>query len=240
MCGLLKVSKGEGARMNKAQEALAIFLFKEDFFLDKSKSPTGRGFALHTHQESPGAALSPYYLNFRTPEHPEKPGPLTVASKVLIGEHLSSLAYDRGIAFDCFAGIPRAGVDLAAGFSWARDGGNMLTLIKNESGKGDPFTLDQRSEYTSGLVALLIDDVVSDARTKVYAARAIETHGMHVADIMVIIDREQGGVATLEKTGYTCHALFSILELIDFYYVMHFINRSIYREIRDYVEAQQN
>ena len=51
------------AMMN--EEELALAWFNAGIFLDKSRSPQGKGFRLKLHEKNPDAPLSPFYMNFR-------------------------------------------------------------------------------------------------------------------------------------------------------------------------------
>ena len=43
----------------------------------------------------------------------------------------------------------------------------------------------------------------------------MEELGAHVKNVMVVVDREQGGRENLEKLGYKVHALARISELVE-------------------------
>lgn len=45
----------------------------------------------------------------------------------------------------------------------------------------------------------------------------VEPSGLQVTDVIVIVDREQGGPAELNTQGYTPYALLTITELLDLY-----------------------
>ena len=43
----------------------------------------------------------------------------------------------------------------------------------------------------------------------------VENEGLKVSDIVVVLDREQGGKQLLQEKGYHVHTLFSISEVVE-------------------------
>jgi uridine monophosphate synthetase len=71
------------------------------------------------------------------------------------------------------------------------------------------------AEVTRGEHVLFFDDVVSEGLSKLEGIRPLEQLGAKVENIMVVIDREQGGRENLENAGYKVHSLARISELVD-------------------------
>ncbi|MCL2172938.1 MAG: orotate phosphoribosyltransferase [Candidatus Bathyarchaeota archaeon] len=61
---------------------------------------------------------------------------------------------------------------------------------------------------------LFVDDVVSEGLSKIEGIKPLKEVGAEVKHILVIVNREQGGKETLEKIGYTVHALAKISEIV--------------------------
>jgi len=57
--------------------------------------------------------------------------------------------------------------------------------------------------------------VVSEGLSKLEGIKPLEELGAHVKNVMVVVDREQGGRENLEKLGYRVHALAKISELVN-------------------------
>lgn len=86
-------------------------------------------------------------------------------------------------------------------------------------------------------MALLIDDLVTLADTKLEAAAVLEENGLTVNDIAVLLDREQGGLEELRRRGYACHAAFKLKELLDLYLNSMQIDEEQYGQIMAYLES---
>jgi len=66
------------------------------------------------------------------------------------------------------------------------------------------------AEVSKGDGILFFDDVVSEGLSKLEGIKPLEELGANVKHVMVVVDREQGGKATLEKLGYKVRALTTI------------------------------
>ena len=71
------------------------------------------------------------------------------------------------------------------------------------------------AEVAKGESILFFDDVVSEGLSKLEGIKPLEQLGARVENIMVVVDREQGGRENLEKAGYKVHALARISEIVD-------------------------
>ncbi|MGD8902983.1 MAG: orotidine-5'-phosphate decarboxylase, partial [Anaerolineae bacterium] len=57
-------------------------------------------------------------------------------------------------------------------------------------------------EYESGDRAVVLDDLITTGGSKLAAIEPLEAAGLEVQDVVVLIDREQGGGAELAEAGY--------------------------------------
>ena len=69
-------------------------------------------------------------------------------------------------------------------------------------------------DIVKGEHVLFFDDVVSEGLSKLEGIRPLEEIGACVENVMVVVDREQGGKERLEKLGYRVHALAKISEAV--------------------------
>lgn len=71
------------------------------------------------------------------------------------------------------------------------------------------------ADIVKGERILFFDDVVSEGLSKLEGIKPLEQLGAKVENIMVVVDREQGGRENLENAGYRVYALAKISELVD-------------------------
>jgi uridine monophosphate synthetase len=70
-------------------------------------------------------------------------------------------------------------------------------------------------EYEPGEQAVVLDDLITTGGSKLSAIEPLEAAGLQVRDVVVLIDREQGGGAELAEAGYRLHAVLRLSEMLD-------------------------
>ena len=71
------------------------------------------------------------------------------------------------------------------------------------------------AEVVRGDNILFFDDVISEGLSKLEGINPLEALGAHIKDLLVVVDREQGGRKKLEKLGYRVHALAKTSEMVE-------------------------
>ncbi len=201
-------------------------------------------FRLKLHEKDPDAPLSPVYLDLRTHHNP-KPGPLGEAEIMEVAKEMYALARSQGLEFDLVSGVPNAGDPFAEAFSRvaAADRGRrrsvgFLMLRKEEDADGQrKVTSVQMGSWSKKDRVLLIDDLITRAESKLEAIQVLEQADLKVSDILVLVDREQGGREELAKHGYNLHAVFTLGELLDFYVAACLMTHRKRDEVKEYLKA---
>ncbi len=68
--------------------------------------------------------------------------------------------------------------------------------------------------FSEGDSVVVIDDVITTGGSTIQAINAVESAGGQVAFVLVLVDRQEGGRAAIEKLGHRVVALFTREELI--------------------------
>jgi uridine monophosphate synthetase len=166
---------------------------------------------------------SPFYIDLRVvvsfPDVLERVGTLMAAEVTRCGA-------------DRIAGIPYAGLPLAVATSLAA----RLPLIyprREEKGHG----IRRRIEglFEPGERVVLIDDIVTDGASKFEAIQPLEEAGLVVKDLVILIDREQGGRELLAARGYTLHAILAISQCFDAWERQGLVEPAVLRRSRDFL-----
>jgi len=222
--------------MDASLTALGLEIFDVGAFLDKTKSPEGKGFKLKLHEQHPEAPLSPFYLNLRTPDNKE--GPLTPEVVEAISKQMYRYARMHGLVFDYVVGVPRAGEPFAQAFvELAARHVRLLTLGKAETGDHRMIVVGkQDKELIPDSPALLLDDLVTRADSKLEAIACLEEMGLVVGDVLVLLDRQQGGKEQLADASYSLHSLFTIRDLLDLLREENRITSEIHGECLAYLK----
>ncbi|OHA64964.1 MAG: hypothetical protein A2672_02285, partial [Candidatus Wildermuthbacteria bacterium RIFCSPHIGHO2_01_FULL_49_22b] len=162
-------------------------------------------FRLNLHETNPDASLSPVYIDMRViRSHPEE--------RRIVADEYEKLI--RNIPFDVLADVPTAVTPFVAMLA-DRLGVPMVTPRGNEKTHGSGATID--GAFQPGQRALVIDDLITSADSKLEAIRTLEAGGLVVTDVVVLIDRQQGGVERLQEAGYKVHVKYLISKLLHYY-----------------------
>jgi uridine monophosphate synthetase len=180
-------------------------------------------FRLKLHETHPDAPLSPIYVDLRVLR--SFPDATDIAVEVLA----EMIAAD-GIICDLFADIPQAATPLVAVLSHV----TRVPMITPREVKTHGATGQINGAYHAGETVLVIDDVITDGESKVEALRVLESHGLRVRDVAVLVDREQGGVAQMRQAGYALHAAVTLTQLLEHWRATKALDLATYERVRAY------
>lgn len=150
--------------------------------------------------------LSPYYVDLRLiPSDPE-------AFRRVIGFYSAVLGTALAKRAQRLAGIPTSGIAYAAvlAFNLSKP---FLYVRKEEKEHG-------RGRRIEGILqpadkVLVLDDVITTGKNILEAVEAITAEGGVVEDAVVLLDRQQGGEASLRKAGVKLHSFATMKQIAD-------------------------
>jgi len=143
---------------------------------------------------------SPIYINCRQ-----------VISSVVFADLFSAatrlLCESRQLSYQILAGGETAGIPLAAFLS--RSLGIPMVYVRKEA-KEHGIASKVEGGDVSNHTVLLVEDLITDAGSKIHFANAIRAAGGIINDVLVIFDRLQGGEEVLKQHGMALHAITNI------------------------------
>lgn len=168
--------------------------------------------------------LSPIYLDLRVlVSHPRV---LSDAAHAL-AEKLGTLTFDR------IAAIPYAALPIGTAVALEM---NRPMIYPRQAKKDYGTERVIEGEFSAGETAVVIDDVITTGASKLEAIAPLVMTGLIVRDVVVLIDREQGGAAEMSTRGYTLHAIFTIRELLRVLRAADKISETQYQEVKQFLE----
>ncbi len=150
--------------------------------------------------------LSPYYVDLRLiPSDPE-------AFQRAITMYRSVVEPTLIKKVQRLAGIPTAGIAYAAVLAFILSK-PFLYVRKELKEHGRERRIEGMLQ--PGDKVLILDDVVTTGKNIVEAAEAIRAEGGVVEDVVVLLDRQQGGETNLRKIGVKLHPFTTIRRIAD-------------------------
>lgn len=171
--------------------------------------------------------MSPVYCDLRM---------LVSVPEVLaeIGKALGEKAKEIGC--DRVAGIPYGGVPIAVAASIA-SGIPMIYPRKEVKDHGTRQAIE--GTHNVGEKVLVIDDLVTSGMSFNEAVEPLKSAGLVVTDLLVILDREQGGAKVIEKAGYKLHSLIKLLDMTEALAQSGKIDREMQQKVAEFIAANQ-
>jgi len=180
-------------------------------------------FRLKLHEKNPTAPLSPCYIDLRLLRSFPDVMDLSIGIYQNLIENLS---------FDLLADVPTAATPIVAILS-NKIRVPMISVRMNIKTHGTRVPID--GTFEKGQVAVVIDDLITGADSKLAAISQLEDNGLIVKDVVVLLDREQGGVTELESKGYNVICAIGIKELLSIYLDEGKISNDLHRETMEYL-----
>ena len=170
--------------------------------------------------------MSPLYIDLRLVPS----DPLLLR---LVGEAMGRAA--AALSFDRIAAIPYGGLPLGVALSLAIDR-PLVYPRKEVKEHGTKRAIE--GTFRAGETALVVDDLVSTGGAKLEAITPLLEAGLVVQDVLVLIDREQGGREALAAAGYRLHALFTAAEALDVLEAHGRVAADVAGRVREYLRGQ--
>lgn len=147
--------------------------------------------------------MSPYYIDLR----------------ILVSyPYLLKLTADvfwetmRTLYFDVIVGVPYTAIPITTAISLYQNQ-HMIFVRKERKSYGTSKLIE--GNYHRGQRAILVDDVITNGDSKIETIKPVLDEGLIVKDIVVLLDRWQGGPELLKRYGYQCHVIYNIKEVFE-------------------------
>ncbi|MBN1940589.1 MAG: orotate phosphoribosyltransferase [Candidatus Diapherotrites archaeon] len=165
---------------------------------------------------------SPIYIDLRV---------LVSYPKVLklVATELAKISSE--LEFEKIAGIPYAAIAIATALSLETNA-PMIYPRKETKDYGTKKAIE--GVFKEGEKILVVDDLITTGGSKFEAIAPLEAAGLKVKDIVVLIDREQGGAKELAEKGYTLHAVLKISEVLEILKNSEKISKEQFRDLQNY------
>jgi len=147
---------------------------------------------------------SPVYVDVRV--LPSSPASFSLAIDELVKKV-------KALKVDVVAGAETAGIPIAAAIA-LKAKLPMIYVRKRPKSYGTMSFIEGVLEKDQK--AVLIDDMITDGKSKMRFIEGIKKEGAVCEDVLVILDREQGGTENLSAENLKLHSLITLKELLEY------------------------
>jgi uridine monophosphate synthetase len=167
---------------------------------------------------------SPFYVDLRV---------LVSYPKLLAGVAQEISSKLKLLEFDRIAGIPYAGLPIAVAVSLEL---NLPLIYPRREAKKYGGARIIEGVFFSGERVVVIDDVITDGKSKLETIAPLEEAGLIVKDIVIFIDRQQGGAELMAEKGYQLISVTTMKEVLDTLKGQGLISKAAFEESLAYLE----
>ncbi|KAH8291776.1 hypothetical protein KR054_000428 [Drosophila jambulina] len=133
-------------------------------------------------------------------------------------------------------GVPYTALPLATIVSVQQ---NTPMLVRRKEAKAYGTKKLIEGIFNAGDTCLIVEDVVTSGSSILDTVRDLQSEGIVVTDAVVVVNREQGGVANIAKHGVRMHSLFTLSFLLNTLHEAGRIEKSTVEAVAKYIAAVQ-
>jgi len=143
---------------------------------------------------------------------------------------------DGGVKFKHLCGVPYTALPIATLMSTKHD---VPMLMRRKEVKKYGTKKQIEGVYEKGDKVMIVEDLVTSAMSCFETIEPLKDLGLEVTDVVVLLDREQGGEANLSKGGIRLHACFKLSELMGNLLKRGSIEKSLVDEVTAYTASSK-
>lgn len=171
--------------------------------------------------------MSPIYIDLR----------ITVSyPKILkmVGEAMWEKV--KNLNFDLICGVPYTALPIATAISLAHDK-PMIMRRKEVKDYGTKKAIE--GAFTAGQNCLVVEDLVTSGSSVFETIEPLRHEGLEVTDIVVLVDRQQGGKKHLSDKGFSLHSVCTISEMLTILGQENKLSREMIEKVNDFIQSNQ-
>ncbi len=142
----------------------------------------------------------------------------------------------QGLTFDLICGVPYTALPIATAISLDH---SIPMVMRRKEVKDYGTKKEVEGVFRTGQRCVIIEDIITSGTSIFETIESLEKVGLIVEDILVLIDREQGGRANLESKGYRLHSVFSLEEILNTLEAADRLDSKVAANVRTFIQTNQ-
>ncbi|MFN2234927.1 MAG: orotidine-5'-phosphate decarboxylase [Anaerolineales bacterium] len=139
----------------------------------------------------------------------------------------------ENLEFDHLAALPYAALPITTSICLDM---NCSMVYPRKEAKSYGTKAQIEGVYNIGQRAAVIDDLISTGGSKFEGIEKLESAGLFVEDVVVLIDRSHDGDAELLAHGYNLHSVMHIGDILDYYERKHRVDPSQIEKAKSFLD----
>ncbi len=171
--------------------------------------------------------MSPYYIDLRIiPSFPK-------TLEAIIGFYKKLITQSKVDNYQKIGGVPTSGLIFSAILAYQLE--KPFIYVRPERKKHGHVKRIEGLLYPGDKI-ILVDDLITTGKSLVSSIEALRLEGGEVDNVLVLINREEGGVKELKKLDVIVHSFISITEIMELLRYMEAITEEQFEEIIQHVK----
>jgi len=142
----------------------------------------------------------------------------------------------KDLNFDLVCGVPYTALPIATVMS-VENNKPMIMRRKEVKDYGTKKAIE--GKFEAGQNCLVVEDLVTSGSSVFETTEPLEHEKLKVTDIVVLVDREQGGKKHLEEKGYNLHSVLTISSMLEILQKENKLDENMVNKVKKFIQANQ-
>ncbi|MFA6427150.1 MAG: orotate phosphoribosyltransferase [Candidatus Magasanikbacteria bacterium] len=172
-------------------------------------------------------SLSPIYIDLRvTISYPD------------VLKMVAEAMWDKvkNLEFDIICGVPYTALPIATAISLEH---NKPMIMRRKEVKDYGTRKAIEGAFQPGQHVLVVEDLVTSGSSVFETIEPLELEQLKVKDIVVLLDREQGGKENINSRGCNLHSVLTMSVLLDTLRNEKKIDQAMFDKVQEYIKSTQ-